>query len=122
MTELPEVRRRLAADRAAALAQLGRLERDQAGLMAAAQAANGDDEHDPEGATIAFEREHVAALAQQARGHLADIDAALARLDAGRYGTCTRCGTPISPARLAARPAAATCITCAARDGRGRTT
>jgi DnaK suppressor protein len=115
MTELPEVRRRLAADRAAALAQLARLEHDQADIMAAAQAANGDDEHDPEGATIAFEREHVAALAQQARGHLADIDAALARLDAGHYGTCTRCGAPISPARLAARPAAATCITCAAR-------
>jgi DnaK suppressor protein len=114
MTERPEVRRRLAADRAAALAQLGRLEHEQAGLMAAAQAANGDDEHDPEGATIAFEREHAGALAGLARQHLADIDAALSRVDAGRYGACTRCGTPISPARLAARPAAATCITCAA--------
>jgi DnaK suppressor protein len=115
MTKLPEVRRRLAADRAAALAQLGRLERDQADIVAAAQAANGDDEHDPEGATIAFEREHTAALAGQARRHLADIDAALSRLDAGRYGTCERCGGPVSPARLAARPAAATCITCAGR-------
>ena len=46
MTKLPEVRRRLAADRAAALAQLGRLERDQADIVAAAQAAHGDDEHD----------------------------------------------------------------------------
>ena len=115
MTELPEVRRRLDADRAAALAQLAQLQRDQADIMEAAQAANGDDEHDPEGATIAFEREHITALAGQARQHLADIDAALGRLDAGRYGTCERCGAPIGAARLAARPAAATCITCAAR-------
>ena len=113
MTELPEVRRRLAADRAAVLAQLARLERDRADIVAAARAANGDDEHDPEGATIAFEREHTAALAGQARQHLADIDAARGRLDAGRYGTCERCGGPVGPARLAARPAAATCITCA---------
>jgi DnaK suppressor protein len=111
----PDARDRLGADRLATLGRLASLEREQADIVAAAQSANGDDEHDPEGATIAFEREHAAALARQARQHLAEIDAALARLDAGAYGTCVRCGNPISPARLAARPAAATCITCAAR-------
>ena len=108
-----QVRRRLAADREETLDRLSGLERERADIVAAAQSANSDDEHDPEGATIAFEREHAAALARQARQHLADIDAALARLDAGRYGTCERCGGPIGPARLAARPAAATCIACA---------
>jgi DnaK suppressor protein len=110
----PDARALLAADRVATLSRLASLEREQADIIAAAQSANSDDEHDPEGATIAFEREHAAALARQARQHLADIDAALGRLEAGRYGRCERCGAPIGSARLAARPAAATCITCAA--------
>lgn len=42
------------------------------------------------------------------------IDAALERLDAGEYGYCVACGEPISPARLRADPAVATCIDCAA--------
>jgi DnaK suppressor protein len=67
------------------------------------------------GATLAFERQHVAALAQAAREHLADIDAALARLADGSYGTCRACGQPIGAERLAARPAARTCIGCAGR-------
>jgi DnaK suppressor protein len=116
MSPPPDAHAVLAADRVATQGRLASLEREQADIIAAAQSANSDDEHDPEGATIAFEREHAGALARQARQHLADIDAALARLDAGRYGICERCGTPISPARLAARPAAATCITCAARS------
>ena len=98
MSPSPEARAALDADRARTLSRLARLEREQADIIAAAQSANSDDEHDPEGATIAFEREHAAALA---------------RLDAGTYGICERCGGPISPARLAARPAAATCIACA---------
>jgi DnaK suppressor protein len=108
-----EPRRRLAADRVATLDRLAGLDREVAAIITAAEAANADDEHDPEGATIAFEREHAAALARQARGHLAEIDAALRRLDEGRYGTCERCGRPVGAARLAARPAAATCISCA---------
>ena len=37
----------------------------------------------------------------------------LSRLDQGSYGRCEQCGRPIAPARLAARPAARTCIRCA---------
>ena len=62
-------------------------------LVEASEGSNADDEHDPEGATIAFERSQVDALARQAREHLREIDAALARLDAGDYGTCERCFT-----------------------------
>ena len=115
MTSSPGPRPLLEAERARTLDRLAGLERELSGIIEAARAANADDEHDPEGATIAFEREHAAALASQARAHLAVIDAALERLAAGRYGTCTRCGATIGAARLAARPAAETCIGCAAQ-------
>ena len=69
----------------------------------------------PEGATIAFERQHTVALVSQARDHLARIDAAMLRLAEGSYGNCERCGHPISPQRLAARPTTTLCITCASR-------
>jgi len=115
MTSPPDPRLVLAEDRGRTLDRLAGLERELGGIIEAAQAANADDEHDPEGATIAFEREHAAALASQARAHLAAVDAALGRLAAGTYGTCTRCGGPIARERLAARPAAETCIRCAGR-------
>jgi DnaK suppressor protein len=104
-------RARLAAERDGAEARLRALTRDFDGIVGSAA---GDDEHDPEGATNAFERQHVAALIDQARRQLADIDTALGRLGEASYGTCERCGRPIGAERLRARPAARTCITCAA--------
>jgi RNA polymerase-binding transcription factor len=114
MTE-PEARIRatLAAERAATVAQLAALRRDFEGIVDSSALVGADDEHDPEGATIAFERAQLAALLDQAEQHLADLDQALARLADGSYGICQRCGQPIAPARLAARPAARTCISCA---------
>ncbi|CAA9224421.1 MAG: hypothetical protein AVDCRST_MAG52-680 [uncultured Blastococcus sp.] len=103
----------LAEERAAALAQIEALTREFDGVVAASKASNADDEHDPEGATIAFERQQVVALLDQARRRLADVDAALARRADGGYGTCESCGRSIAPERLAARPAARTCIACA---------
>src|SRR5437764_13378234 len=95
------------------------LEREFAGLAEAASAAGADDEHDPEGATLAFERQHAATLLEAAREQVAAADAALRRLDEGRYGVCERCGQPIRAERLAARPTAAICIRCA-EGGRRR--
>ena len=115
MPESGDARAELAAARERAVARLASLEREFAGIVEAAQGAGTDDEHDPEGATVAFERQHVAALARAAREHLADIDAALARLAEGSYGTCQACGRPIGAERLAARPAARTCIGCTRR-------
>jgi DnaK suppressor protein len=106
----------LIAEHAEALAQVAALEREFAGIAEASGSAGTDDEHDPEGATLAFERQHTAALLQAARERVAAIEAALDRLRAGDYGVCTRCGQPIGADRLAARPAALTCIHCAARS------
>jgi RNA polymerase-binding transcription factor DksA len=74
--------------------------------------ANADDEHDPEGATIAFERAQLSALVDQASAHLEEIARALRRLDEGVYGVCERCGEPIPSGRLEARPVARTCVGC----------
>jgi DnaK suppressor protein len=104
----------LAGMRASTLARLGALERELAGIIESSGPGT-DDEHDPEGATIAFERQHVAALAGRAREQLSEIEMAMRRLADGSYGRCRRCGQPIGAARLAARPAAASCIGCAGR-------
>lgn len=45
---------------------------------------------------------------------LAEAEAALQRLDAGRYGDCLRCGEPIALARLRVQPAAQRCAACQA--------
>lgn len=105
----------LAEERQAALDRLAALEHDFSEIVEAAGQANVDDEHDPEGATIAFERQHIAALLDQASRQLAAVDTAIVRLEAGQYGQCEQCGQPIAPARLAARPTATTCIRCASR-------
>lgn len=108
-------RQRLRTEREEEVARLAGLTDDYAGVVSASRDANADDEHDPEGATIAFERSQIGAFVEQVRDHLAEIDAALARLDDGSYGTCERCGGPIGDARLEARPEARTCISCATR-------
>jgi DnaK suppressor protein len=103
----------LGAERAAALRQIEALTREFDEVVAAARASNADDEHDPEGATIAFERQQVVALLEQARRRLADAEAAVRAVESGLYGICETCGRPIAAERLAARPAARTCIDCA---------
>ena len=103
----------LEADRAETLRRLSNLTDDYGAIVAASRDTNADDEHDPEGATIAFERSQVGALVRQARVHLDEIDAALARIEEGTYGTCERCGEPIGEGRIEARPVARTCIRCA---------
>ena len=104
----------LDAEREQALRRLAALTGDFDEVVAASRDTNADDEHDPEGATIAFERSQVAALVRQVRGHVAEVEAAIRRLEAGSYGICERCGGPVAAARLEARPAARTCIGCAA--------
>ena len=88
------------------------LERDLLGLFEAARASNADDEHDPEGSTIAYERAQLTAVLEATRRRRADLDDALGRLDAGVYGVCERCGHRIPAERLAVRPSARTCVAC----------
>ena len=115
--EPASARDELLEERRGVLDRLARLRTDHAGMVAASAGSNADDEHDPEGATIAFERQQVDALARRAERRLADIDAALSRLADDTYGTCEVCGGAIPAERLRVRPSSRTCVPC----GTGRT-
>ncbi|TDW17596.1 TraR/DksA family transcriptional regulator [Kribbella kalugense] len=110
---MDDPRAQLDRERQKTIDRLASLTEDFDKVVAASRDSNADDEHDPEGSTIAFERSQLGALAEQARKALAEIDAALARVAAGTYTTCERCGRPISAERLQARPMVRTCIDCA---------
>ena len=99
--------------RRATIKRRARLRDDFAGMVAASADSNADDEHDPEGATIAFERAQISALIKQAESHLVEIESAQGRVEDGSFGLCETCGERIAFARLQARPVARTCITCA---------
>ncbi|MBZ4486600.1 TraR/DksA C4-type zinc finger protein [Microbacterium sp. cx-55] len=83
-------------------------------LAARGDPAGADDEHDPEGATLSDEWSRLEGLRIGAVREIAEIDAARARLDAGTYGICIRCGRSIPVDRLRVRPTATMCVTCAA--------
>jgi DnaK suppressor protein len=72
------------------------------------------DEEGGEGGTSNVDRELDLVLSAQARGAVAEIDRALAKIDAGTYGRCEQCGQPIPEARLEALPHAALCVVCKA--------
>jgi len=116
-SEPDPIRSRLNTDRELALQRIAQLDWEFAAIVASASegSAGGDDEHDPEGATVAFERQHTAALLAQAREQLATIEAALQKYASGVYEICDICGGPIGAERLAARPASLICIRCAAK-------
>jgi RNA polymerase-binding transcription factor DksA len=105
-----DVASRLRAERNAVVAALEARTRALEGVFDAAADSNSDDEHDPEGQTIAYERSQLAAAVRAAETQLADIDEALRRLEQGGYGICEVCGRPIPAARMSARPTATTCV------------
>ncbi|HVE74456.1 MAG TPA: TraR/DksA C4-type zinc finger protein [Mycobacteriales bacterium] len=71
-----------------------------------------NDQHPADSATLLQDADRQAAIIEAAADQRAQVEAALARLDAGTYGTCLDCGAQIPAARLLARPEAARCVTC----------
>ncbi|MCY7299550.1 MAG: TraR/DksA C4-type zinc finger protein [Ilumatobacteraceae bacterium] len=82
-------------------------------IVEAAVQSNVDDEHDPEGTTIAFERQQVAALLRQAKADREALLLARDRLEQPGYGVCEHCKGFVGLERLLALPSAARCISCA---------
>ncbi|GAC1311442.1 MAG: hypothetical protein NVSMB16_08230 [Acidimicrobiales bacterium] len=64
---------------------------------------------------VTAERGEAEALAGRLQETLDDVNAALARLDAGTFGVCEGCGAPVGDARLEAIPAARQCMACASK-------
>ena len=94
--------------------QIDSLQRAFDDIVSANEQANTDDEHDPEGTTIAFERSQVSALLRQAHEDRTALGAAMDRVDGDPgYGVCTECGAFIGAERMLALPAASRCIACA---------
>ena len=104
---------RLAAERERTVDQIEALRRSFDDIVAATEEVATDDEHDPEGHTIAWERQQVAALLAAADARLGELDDAVDRLADGSYGRCEACGGSIAGERLEALPTTTTCVTCA---------
>ena len=109
---------RLALERERTTATEDALVTELESIIEASAQSNLDDEHDPEGATVGFERAQVASQIAEARRRLSEIDQAAERLSTGAFGTCARCGQPIALERLLAHPTAVTCVGCADDTGR----
>ena len=77
------------------------------------------DNHLGDIATATFDREMASTLEDNSTHVLAEIDAALKRIDEGTFGVCTRCGQPIDAERLAALPWATLCIEDKRKQERG---
>lgn len=116
--ELDGVVARLHEERGSLVARVSQLSSDMAALFEASRDSNADDEHDPEGQTIAYERSQLSAVTAQLRDHLREVDAALERAGAGTYGVCEVCHRPIDVARMEARPTARACVRHAASAAR----
>ena len=63
-------------------------------------------------ASVTAERTEVLGLVESLKSQLDDVDAALAHIESGTYGTCVSCGGDISEDRLEFRPASIHCVDC----------
>ena len=103
----------LTAERGRVTAALDNLRAENPGSIEDETGDETQDQHLGDTATAMHDREVDYTLADNEEHVLAEIDAALGRIDAGTYGVCTNCGKPIAEDRLEARPWAALCIDCA---------
>ena len=113
VTSVVPVTQALEREREAVRRRIAELHRSFDDIAASVDTANTDDEHDPEGATLAFERAQVVSLLAASRELLHSLDDAAGRVAAGTYGVCARCGNRIGDERLDALPAARHCVVCA---------
>ena len=111
-TRLDAERRRLEETRRAAEDLVG------GSAAEAVQELGNPDQHATDQGSETFERERDTGVLQRVTAQLDEVDAALARLDAGTYGVCELCGKPVGDGRLEAKPAARYCVDDQARAER----
>ncbi len=101
------------AERSRSERQLEALQLSVAAIVEGAELTSTDDEHDPEGATIAYERAQATALLRQAAVDVEALTTVAATLRSGNWPVCTVCGAEIGRERMEALPTARRCIRCA---------
>ena len=112
-------RKRLLDDRARAQGALDYLHEDNPGSMEDETQEIPSDNHPGDVATITFDREIDYTLEENEERLLAEIDAALQRIDQGTFGICRTCGKQIGAERLEAVPYTTQCIECKRKEERG---
>jgi RNA polymerase-binding protein DksA len=108
--DLEGARVALVAERERLTSAIASVNHDVSLLEESGDLASGTDDHLADSATETFMRELDGGLEENAEHLIAEIDAALARIDDGSYGTCERCGRAIGVDRLHAVPWARLCI------------
>ena len=116
--QLTKLRARLVQDLEQTRDLMAQLVGDLEAMRTSRQDVATDDEHDPEGPTLAFERSQANAVLDDARAHFNGIEDALVRVDGDDFGVCASCGERIPFARLEARPYTRYCVVCAERAER----
>jgi DnaK suppressor protein len=109
--ELDDLRERLLAEQAELQEQLTTIEEQS--FAASQSELSGEvsfDEENADAGSFTFERERDLSIENNVRDLMRKIERALARMDEGTYGICSRCGKPIEKARLKALPYVDLCI------------
>lgn len=107
--DLDQARLALTDERSTLVHQLGELGADESGDLTG-EVDFGDAFADAGAATA--ERTEVLGLIDALKTQLDEVDAALAKIEDGTYGTCVDCGNDIGAARLEFRPNSIRCVTC----------
>ena len=109
--ELDDLRERLTAEQDELETQLKTIEEQSfANSQSDISGEVSFDEENADAGTFTFERERDLSIENNVRDLLGKIERALARLDEGTYGICSRCGKPIEKARLKALPYVDLCL------------
>lgn len=107
------LRKQLEAERDAAIGELEGYGADPRSEQV--RRIEGVDDNFADLAAATAERSQALSRIEQTRRRLAEVEAALAKMDEGTYGTCEDCGQEIAEARLEARPLSVRCVACAER-------
>lgn len=113
---LQGLRDALEAERVRLIAEIEEYEREDQETLSDVSGENNYRDHMADQGSATFSRELDMTIEGQARESLAQIERALARMEAGTYGTCARCGAHIPKERLEAMPEAELCVTCKERE------
>ena len=112
-------RKRLLDDRSRAQGALDYLHEENPGSMEDETQEIPSDNHPGDVATITLDREIDYTLEENEERLIAEIDAALQRIEDGTFGICASCGQPIGAERLEAVPYTTQCIDCKRKEERG---